>query len=103
MIFDFIQRLGLIKGRIRALTTGIECIHPGSRGPHVVADLDAVVVVPQDLIDRTPKIAEKPDPVNPNQEENDESRQQAQSELQTQHHSPETTKFETTDCTDDTD
>ena len=65
----------------------IERIDTRCRSPHVMTDLDAVVVVAQDLVNRSPKVVEEPDPVDPNQQEDDQSSQEAQRQLQTQHHS----------------
>ena len=59
----------------------IERVDARGRCPHIVADLDAVVVVTQNLVHRPPKIVEEPNPVDPDQKENNQSRQKAKREL----------------------
>ena len=63
----------------------LKSIYPGRRRPHIVADFDAIVVIPQNIVHRAAKIVEKPDPVNADQKQDDQGRSQAEGELQPQH------------------
>src|SRR5262249_17268394 len=76
----FVERLRLVERRSRTVASCIKRVYASRGGPHVVTDLDAVIIVPQHVVDRAAQVVKQPHSVNPDKKKDQQRRKQPESQ-----------------------